>query len=222
MTSNPNKKRCGAKRKNGEPCQQWGMANGRCRLHGGNARRGLAHPGLKHGRYSKDVPTRFSEMLATSLTDPDLLNLSEEIALETMRTRDLLRRVDSGESGALWNDLRKAWSELRAAQRAKDTIGVNTIMTEIETLIGRGTDDAAVWREIGSSMDRRRKLVDTERRRRIDMQTMMTAERAGVMFYALTEVILRHVHEPDTLNAIITEFGDIIGHDDAGTSHAVT
>jgi hypothetical protein len=31
----PDARRCGARRRNGQPCQKWGMANGRCRLHGG-------------------------------------------------------------------------------------------------------------------------------------------------------------------------------------------
>ncbi|WP_433996783.1 HGGxSTG domain-containing protein [Bradyrhizobium liaoningense] len=36
------RQRCGAKRRDGEPCTQPGMANGRCRLHGGATPRGRA------------------------------------------------------------------------------------------------------------------------------------------------------------------------------------
>lgn len=55
------KRRCGARaRTTGEPCRSWGMANGRCRMHGGT------NPGppkgnrnaLVHGRYTADEKQR--------------------------------------------------------------------------------------------------------------------------------------------------------------------
>lgn len=43
--------RCGAyARTTGEPCKGWAMANGRCRMHGGNAGRPVTH-----GRYTKQA-----------------------------------------------------------------------------------------------------------------------------------------------------------------------
>lgn len=206
MARNPDKKRCGAKRRNGEPCQQWGMANGRCRLHGGNAKRGLRAPALKHGRYSKDIPVRFADQLKRALEDNDTLNLTDEIGIKTVRIGELLKRVDTGESGALWSDLKTAWTEFRDAQAKRDTIAMNQIMREIDTLVTRGYNDSAVWREISFEIDARRKLVDTERRRRIDMQTMITSEKAGAMMFALTETVMRHVNDPAILDNIIADF----------------
>ena len=53
--------RCGAKNRRGLACQQPGMANGRCRLHGGKStgartpegRQRIAQANLKHGYYAK-------------------------------------------------------------------------------------------------------------------------------------------------------------------------
>ena len=46
--------RCGAKRRNGEPCQQYPIkGRNRCRLHGGKTRIWFAHPNYKTGEYSK-------------------------------------------------------------------------------------------------------------------------------------------------------------------------
>jgi len=57
------RKRCGAKNRQGNPCRNWGMPNGRCRFHGGKStgprteegktRIGASH--LKHGRYTKEA-----------------------------------------------------------------------------------------------------------------------------------------------------------------------
>jgi hypothetical protein len=56
--------RCGAKRRNGEPCRKAAMANGsgRCRLHGGASLRGKHHPGFKHGDRSKEARERRREL----------------------------------------------------------------------------------------------------------------------------------------------------------------
>lgn len=50
--------RCGAKTRNGTPCKNWGMSNGRCRLHGGmTPTSNGALPGntnaIRHGVYRK-------------------------------------------------------------------------------------------------------------------------------------------------------------------------
>ena len=56
--------KCGAKRRNGEPCRKAAMANGsgKCRLHGGASLRGKDHPGFKHGDQSKEARERRREL----------------------------------------------------------------------------------------------------------------------------------------------------------------
>ena len=55
--------RCGAKNRRGLACQQPGMTNGRCRLHGGKStgartpegRQRIAQANLKHGYYAQEA-----------------------------------------------------------------------------------------------------------------------------------------------------------------------
>lgn len=49
--------KCLAKTRSGTPCQKPGMANGRCRLHGGLTP-------IKHGRYSKAKLKTLAELLS--------------------------------------------------------------------------------------------------------------------------------------------------------------
>src|SRR4051812_22336527 len=74
-------KPCGARTRAGHPCRQPGMANARCRMHGGKTPRGLASPNLVHGRYSKDLPTRLLTRFEEALTDRELLSLRQDVAL---------------------------------------------------------------------------------------------------------------------------------------------
>lgn len=59
-------KRCGARTRGGKPCQSPGMANGRCRMHGGpspGAPKGNQNA-LKHGRYTPEAIGRRREIAA--------------------------------------------------------------------------------------------------------------------------------------------------------------
>lgn len=44
---------CGARTRSGGLCQNYAMANGRCRLHGGMSLKADKSPRFKHGQYSK-------------------------------------------------------------------------------------------------------------------------------------------------------------------------
>lgn len=54
----PGDRRCGAQTRDGDPCKNWSMPNGRCRMHGGKAFRGIASPRHRHGFYSNDILCR--------------------------------------------------------------------------------------------------------------------------------------------------------------------
>ena len=45
---------CGAKTRSGSKCQKFGMANGRCRLHGGLSPKGRDHWNYQHGQATKE------------------------------------------------------------------------------------------------------------------------------------------------------------------------
>lgn len=190
--------RCGAKTRGGQPCRQHAMANGRCRMHGGASPSGLAHPNTTHGRYSKHVPTRMLANYEQAQQDPDLLNLREEIALLDARLSDLLRRVDSGESGRLWKDLRTA----AKAYRSGDEDQQMQSLLDMLALIDRGYMDTQAWGEISSLLEQRRKLVESERKRLVEMQQMMTMSQAQLLIARLYDVVTQHVSDRTTLAAI--------------------
>ncbi|MES2460719.1 MAG: HGGxSTG domain-containing protein [Armatimonadota bacterium] len=56
MENRPDLKVCGAKTKDGTPCQKLPCATRtRCRLHGGASPKGIGHPNFKHGYYSDSI-----------------------------------------------------------------------------------------------------------------------------------------------------------------------
>jgi hypothetical protein len=195
---------CGAKTRSGEPCRQRPLAggNGRCRMHNGRAAAGIAVPTYKHGRYSKYLPTRLVERYHESANDSELLALREEVALIDSRLVDLVRRVDSGEAGELWRSLSAENSALDAARRTGDQAGVLAAIQSIQTLIRRGMGDYAAWDEIVRLVDQRRKLVESERKRLVEMQQLITSDQAMTLLAAVQVSIKTHVSDPMILRAI--------------------
>lgn len=60
------RKECGARTRTGGMCRQPAMKNGRCRLHGGKSKAGIAHGRYKHGGRTKEAieeRRRFAELL---------------------------------------------------------------------------------------------------------------------------------------------------------------
>jgi hypothetical protein len=196
---------CGAKTRSGQPCRSAPMANGRCRMHGGTSLAGLASPTLKTGRYSRYLPERLSERYQESLADGELLALREEIALTDARLADLLKRVDTGESGALWQAARGALREFQAARTRADVPKMTEWLLVLETTIQKGASDYAAWGEIATVLEQRRRLVESERKRLVEMQQVITVEKAMVLIAALTDIVKRHVTDRDTRAAISAE-----------------
>lgn len=206
---------CTAKSKqSGAQCKKDAVA-GRavCHIHGGKTPIGMALPQFKTGRYSKFLPARMTGRYEESRSDGELLALREEIALTDARLADLLSRVDTGESGALWSNLQAARLELIACKRAGDTLGQTKAINLIVELIGQGHADYRAWGEVAAVLDQRRRLVESERKRLVEMQQMISSERMMVLLGAVVGVIQEHVTDRTILSGITTGIQKLITAD---------
>lgn len=208
--SNPIVHVCGAKTRRGTTCQRPPMPNGRCYLHGGKTPAGLASPQFKTGRYSKVLPARLAARYQEALTDTTLLELREEISLLDTRLADVLNRVESGESGEVWRLLRTTFTAFNRAKAAGKVPEMTSLLVEIEHLIVRGLADYAAWQDVSSLLEQRRKLVESERKRLVDMQQMMTSEQAMVMLAAVVDTVRRHVTDRNALAAISADITRLV------------
>lgn len=179
--------RCQAHSKtSGEQCRQPAVPGKRvCHWHGGVSPSGVASGRYKTGKYSKDAPRRLVQHYEQALHDPELLSQREELALLDSRLLDVLRRVDTGESGQLWGRLGSAWNDLQVAQRLPDAEARGNAMAQalqdIGEVITKGQTDWATWRELLDLMEGKRRLSESEQKRLVMMQQMVTAEQALVL-----------------------------------------
>lgn len=218
-------KRCGAKTKSGGTCQTWAMPNGRCRLHGGKSLSGIASATWKHGRYSKVLPSRLLDRYQQATADPELLALRSEISLVDARIAELLTKLDEGESGQVWKWLQERMDDFNRANRHASNIKdeerrkaklaeAAEALSDIQSLIARGASDWQVWGEVVSMIDTRRRLVESEQKRLVAMQQMITSERAVNYAAALGQAVFEVVKDKDQLRLINDKFRSIMSRND--------
>jgi hypothetical protein len=168
---------------------------------------------MRHGRYSKYLPSRLSGQYEAAKSDPALLELREDIALIDSRLSDLLQRVETGESGQVWKELGEAYRDLQDAMHAKNTVKTGEALQLIYALIVRGNDDYRAWTEIHEVIEQRRRLVESERKRIVESNSMISAENAMLMISALVDIIRRNINDKTILAKISSEVNLLVSRE---------
>ena len=190
---------CGSRRsiypRDKRPCgSRFVMANGRCRNHGGETPAGIASPNFKTGRYSKHLPTGLQDRYHAALEDDTLLTLTDEIALLDARLSQLIERVDTGEAGSLWKAAKGAFADLQLWMQTKNSELMSEALSELSGILGRGTSDYAAWESIQSTIQQRRALVESQRKREIELQLNLSIVSATEMATYLGLSIHKHAN----------------------------
>lgn len=202
-----------------------------CYHHGGRTPTGLANPQTTHGRYSKYLPARMQESFEAANSDTELLALRSNISMLYSRLFDLLGRVDTGEAGELWNSLAGCMKALRQAQKEGNRAGdpvrqaeakqtVEEAIDALETTIFAGQSDYAAWREVLSVGEQIRKNSESEQKRLVAMQQMISVEQAIARDGILYDIITRHVTDRAALGRIAFEFKQLTQLEPGGTARA--
>lgn len=89
------KKVCGAKNRQGTPCQRSPMPNGRCKLHGGATPSGPDSPHYKHGRYAMAFRGKLAEKFSGAIADEKPLNLLPELAVQRSLLEQWIEKVSA-------------------------------------------------------------------------------------------------------------------------------
>lgn len=179
----------------------------KCRSHGGASPRGEASPSFKHGlrsKYITAIPQRIKSDLENLRKRDDLLRLNDEIALIDSRLLDILKRVDTGEAGQVWAELRKAHKAFVEAKAlgAAGIVEMTAALYQMEALIERGASDYFAWGEACKLIEQRRRLVESERKRELEQQEILTGKEAAMLFNALLSIVNEHVTDRDTKQRI--------------------
>lgn len=211
---------CGAKTRQGTPCQNSPMANGRCRMHGGNAARGAALPQFKHGRYSKYLPTNLADRYRMALTDKDLTSLRDEIALTDARLGEVLEGLNNSGNAELWQQVQRVCDALESAVQRGDATTTQSTLRDFRALVTAGTAQEGHWQTIARLIDQRRKLVESERRHQVERAQVLTLGQVFGLLGAVSALVKEHVADRDALQAIANGIADLAARHDTSAELA--
>lgn len=125
--------RCGAKKRDGKPCQHWAgfrtdhFGEGRCYMHGGRTP-------VKTGRYSSIKRPRIKELLEQYEHDPEPMNLLPEVKLLRALTTDFVERWEH------FTDITFRW---HALFHKEYTEAVNKWRAEVLDMLQADADELA-------------------------------------------------------------------------------
>ena len=208
----PNLDKCGAKLRKSHPpryCERSPMPNGRCHLHGGKSLKGPASGTYQGKGFSKYFPNKkLGQIFARSFEDPELMRSRKDLAIVETRLVELIQSLNSAQSGTLWKRLRKKYRELRRSRpnSAKFTKAIN----EIGELIECGSSNDVIWKEIGQQVELRRRLLDSETKRSLATDRVLTSEQVQMLTEAMSRVILTHVKDRQTLQKITEGWAELM------------
>lgn len=202
------KKKCTGHKTDGvTPCSNWAMDGmDVCYKHGGATPKGIASPHFKTGRWSKYMPAPLQESYERARNDKDNLQFNDDIALIDAMILANLPKLETRESGAAWSMIKKIIGDLTLAfadEQYGKCVALMDVMTDIvnEQMLYYATEQ-----EVKSSLEQRRKLVESEQKRRINMQQFVESEDAMSIVTALLQSVKDNVSDVTTLNAIQSTF----------------
>lgn len=169
----------------GEPrafCQNSPEANGRCRYHGGLLapvnEDALMLPGNDRGLIYQNAfnSEKLSARFKAALKDPNYLSLAPEIALIGSRIAGLIEEVEEID----YNSIRsKIESELRKMEKSVVKGQLDDASIHAQNIIRAMNEDAAYrksWESIAGLTSILRGLTETDRKRIVDAQRIITIE----------------------------------------------
>lgn len=210
--------RCKSLNRAGQPCGQPAMKNGRCRVHGGKMpAKGAGHQSFTGTNFPSN---RMKDAIADPqllntyieiLNDPELLNLSSEIALMRAHSIQLIQRITTnGESAGRWDRATDAYNRFVNATRDKARSRQAQALRDMQNVFSERENDRVLWEEVHDTMKTLDRLVKAENKRRATMHAMMSTEQAVGLIARLVGVIQNVVTDEPTLRKIHKEFRGLI------------
>lgn len=202
---------CGALTRNGGKCANAPKENGRCRMHGGNSPKGAMSPHFRHGLYSKYLPKTLGQRLDELAANPMTHDLREQTAILDAVMISNLQEWAAGGGGVVWEDLNKKRTEYMRATARKDTRLMVQIVNEVMEIIVAGHSKLIASRELRETVEDRRKITESERRRRIEEKSMIPVEQVVTVLVAIGDSIRRHIRDEDARNAVVSDVSIAMG-----------
>jgi hypothetical protein len=156
-----------------------------------------------HARYKKFLPERIAELYEEALSRPDLLEMDNQIAVLDAKLQTVFQ--ETGEKNIpSWNDV------LKEIERLDDPDLGPMAIANLRQYANDGALYDSKWQQVQQIMEQQRKLVDTEIRRKKELNQMIPVDRVMLLMASVADVIKRHVRDPEVLMRIKKEMAMLL------------
>lgn len=190
-----------------------GSPNQKCRMHGGRADIGAAVPSFKTGRHSRYLPSQLDALYKEALSNPDLLEMADHIALLEARIQSVLAANSDGSPVPRWSEIREMFDSLATSILTGDQDEVNRKLGTLFATLDAGAKWDTTWDQVTSTMEQLRKLTDTEIKRKKELNQMVPIERVVILMAAVGNAVKRNVSNPNEIAAVYRELAMLHGTD---------
>jgi hypothetical protein len=203
--SQPHEGVCGARTRNGTPCQRACVpGRPRCRLHGGDSPAGMDHYSFRHGRrsrYLRDLPHELKAAYTASLKDEELISLRDELAVQTSLIRKRLADLKARQLPP-WETVVERLNDLKVAAAEDKPERFAALELAIRTGYDAYQGEREIIDDIRELLQERGRLASIEHRREIDLQMMVPVEAAYAFLTRVMTAIKETITDRDTFRRL--------------------
>lgn len=169
--------------------------------HGGSSLKGIASPSFKTGRHSKYLPEGLRERYDAA-PDERLAALDDELRLIDTRITQLIEKINIDSGFSYFQNVRKTWDDLRRAIQRSDAEATAAAMTTHDEAVKTGFQDAMLWQDIGSWLDRRVRTAATVGKQAQAAREMVSVKEFMLFYLALQSVVRDEVSSRQEIGRI--------------------
>lgn len=168
-----------------------------CRIHGS---KGGGTPGRKF-TIAKVIEHAYNRVLAS----PDVINLSQQIAISGSRISQLNELLDEYTEVANYGSIRKAHRALQTAALTGDIGGVNEAIVELDAALMPIEAQGKLWLKMNDQLEVDRRLVATQQKWLKDSDQMVTMIEVVEIIAHFTRMVYKYLKNPIDRKAFADE-----------------
>ena len=137
--------------------------------------------------------------MSEARSDPELLNLRDELAMARAHLYQLLETLGSNDGPGAWGKARAAVRRLKSARSER---GRASAIRQLDEALDAAAAERKTWKAIEAAMDQVRRLSAAELRRMVKMRELIPTEEAMLFAQTLLIAVRDNVKDPEVLQRI--------------------
>ncbi len=148
--------------------------NGRCRLHGKNAKKGAENGNAKHLNFSKYFPKTMQKTVEAVQAVNAGLDLSNELEALRVLEVNLIQSLNDVSNDVSLKQIEDAFKQVQKALKKGDKDAIESAIFELGVLIKAGAANFEIWEELRKVIKDIARVASVENRRKATDASMMS------------------------------------------------